>query len=114
MLSDMQSPEGGFYSTRDADSEGGEGLYYVWTPDEVRELLDSESYTLFATHFGLNVDANFESKWHLSVRKLIKNMAEETGRDESSIKENIDAARKILLQSRSQRVAPGREGTKSN
>ena len=109
ILSDMQSPEGGFYSTRDADSEGGEGLYYVWTPDEVRALLDSESYTLFAAHFGLNADANFEGKWHLSVRKLIKTIAEETGREKSSITKNIDAARKILLQSRSQRIAPGRD-----
>ncbi len=109
MLSDMQSPQGGFYSTRDADSEGEEGLYYVWTPDEVRKLLDSESYPLFADHFGLNADANFDGKWHLSVRKPSKSIAEETGREESDIDQKIDAARQILLQSRSQRVAPGRD-----
>ena len=109
MLSDMQSPHGGFYSTRDADSEGEEGLYYVWTPDEVRELLDDDSYPLFADHFGLNADANFEGKWHLSVRKLAKTIAEETAREEREIVEQIDAAREILLEARSQRIAPGRD-----
>ena len=109
ILSDMQSPEGGLYSTRDADSEGEEGLYYVWTPEEVRQLLDDETYKLFAARFGLNADANFEGKWHLSVRKLIKTIAEETGQEENDIEEKIDAARKILLHSRSQRIAPGRD-----
>ncbi len=109
MLSDMQAPEGGFYSTRDADSEGEEGLYYVWTPEEVRELLDDDSYPLFADHFGLNADANFEGKWHLSVRKLAKTIAEETGQDEHDIDQIIDDARRILLQTRNRRVAPGRD-----
>ncbi len=109
MLADMQSPNGGFYSTRDADSDGEEGLYYVWTPDEVRKLLDDDSYPLFADYFGLNAEANFEGKWHLSVRKLLKTMAEETGRDESEIAQKLDASRKILLHARSQRTAPGRD-----
>ncbi len=109
MLSDMQSPEGGFYSTRDADSEGEEGLYYVWTPDEVRELLDDDSYLLFADHFGLSEDANFEGKWHLSVRKLSKSIAEDTGRKEGDVDQIIDDARQTLLQARNQRVAPGRD-----
>jgi uncharacterized protein YyaL (SSP411 family) len=109
ILSDMRSPEGGFYSTRDADSEGEEGRYYVWTPDEVRELLNGDGYELFATRFGLNTDANFEGRWHLSVRKLIKAIAEETGQEEDDVEEKIDAARKTLLQARSQRVAPGRD-----
>jgi len=109
MLSDMQSSEGGFYSTRDADSEGEEGLYYVWTPEEVRELLDDDSYALFADHFGLNEDANFEGKWHLSVRKPSKTIAGETGQDERDVEQIINDARQILLQARSQRVAPGRD-----
>jgi len=99
MLADMQSPEGGFYSTRDADSEGEEGLYYVWTPEEVQHLLDEETYPLFADHFGLNSEANFEGKWHLTVRKQVDDVA----------RHKIDAARQILLVARSKRVAPGRD-----
>lgn len=109
MLSDMQSPEGGFYSTRDADSEGEEGIYYVWTPNEVQELLDSENQAFFAARFGLDSNANFEDKWHLSMHKPLKSIAEEAGQEESTIEEKINASRKILLQSRLQRVAPGRD-----
>jgi hypothetical protein len=99
MISDMQSPEGGFYSTRDADSEGEEGLYYVWTRDEVRESLGDDSYRLFAEHFGLNAEANFEGKWHLTVRKPADDIAQE----------KIDVARLVLLNARRLRVAPGRD-----
>jgi uncharacterized protein YyaL (SSP411 family) len=89
--------------------EGEEGLYYVWTPEEVRKLLDENSYALFAEHFGLNGEANFEGKWHLSVRKLARTIAEESGQEEHDIEEKIDAARPILLKTREQRVAPGRD-----
>jgi uncharacterized protein YyaL (SSP411 family) len=109
MLADMQSPQGGFYSTRDADSEGEEGLYYVWTPEEVRRLLDEDSYEIVAEHFGLNTEANFEGKWHLSVRKPARTIAGETGREENDVEANIDAARQVLLQTRNQRAAPGRD-----
>ncbi len=102
MLADMCSPKGGFYSTRDADSEGEEGLYYVWTPEEVRQLLDEETYSIFADRFGLNSEANFEGKWHLTVRKA-------TERQDDDIEEKIDSARKVLLEARNKRVAPGRD-----
>ncbi|MFQ6006261.1 MAG: thioredoxin domain-containing protein, partial [Woeseia sp.] len=109
MLSDMQSPEGGFYSTRDADSEGEEGRYYVWTPEEARNLLDSETGNLLATRFGLDADANFDGKWHLTVRHRIETIAEAAGLKQSDVEEKIDDARRILLDARSQRVAPGRD-----
>jgi len=109
MLSDMRSPGGSFYSTRDADSDGEEGLYYVWTPEEVKKLLDDESYPLVAEHFGLDSEANFEGKWHLTVRKLCKTIAEERGQDLQQVEEKIDAARRILLQTRGKRIAPDRD-----
>jgi uncharacterized protein YyaL (SSP411 family) len=109
ILSDMQSLEGGFYSTRDADSEGEEGLYYIWTPDEIQELLDNEKQVFFAARFGLDANANFEGKWHLSMRKLLKSIAANTGQEENIIEEKINVSRKILLQSRLQRIAPSRD-----
>jgi uncharacterized protein YyaL (SSP411 family) len=71
--------------------------------------LDVDSYQLFADRFGLNADANFEGKWHLSVRKLSKTIAGETAREEADVERIIDAARQTLLQARSRRVAPGRD-----
>ena len=60
MLADMQADNGGFFSTRDADSEGEEGLYYLWTPEQVEKLL-GDDYGLFARRFGLDQEANFEA-----------------------------------------------------
>jgi uncharacterized protein YyaL (SSP411 family) len=69
LLADMQDANGGFYATRDADSEGEEGLYYLWDPDEVRELL-GDDFALFARRFGLDQAPNFEGRWHLTVMRL--------------------------------------------
>jgi uncharacterized protein YyaL (SSP411 family) len=98
MLADMSDADGGFYSSRDADSEGEEGKYYVWTPDEVSALLDPDHYTLFARRFGLDEPANFEGKWHLTVREDVE--------DPDAV---IDKARESLLADRGKRIAPGRD-----
>jgi uncharacterized protein YyaL (SSP411 family) len=109
ILSDMQSPNGGFYSTRDADSEGEEGLYYVWTREEVQALLPAEQYEVFARHFGLSRDANFEGKWHLAVRETQKAIAEDSGTAEKAVAELINSARATLFRARDKRIAPGRD-----
>ena len=109
MLADMLSDSGGFYSTRDADSEGEEGLFYVWTPEQVKSLLPADSYDLFARRFGLNHDANFEGKWHLTVRESIEDLAGSTGRSEEDTASIINAARQQLLEERSKRVHPERD-----
>ena len=96
MLADMRSPEGSFYSAYDADSEGEEGKFYVWTPDEVRALVDDESFELLARRFGLDQEPNFEGKWHLTVRG-----------DVDDPEEKIDAALATLRTERARRVPPG-------
>ena len=109
MLLDMLAGSGGFYSTRDADSEGEEGLFYVWTPEQVQGLLSADSYELFARRFGLNEAANFEGKWHLTVRESIEDLAGSTGRSEEDTASLIDSARQTLLEERSKRVHPARD-----
>ncbi len=108
MLADMQADNGGFFATRDADSEGHEGIYYLWTPEQLRELL-GDDYEVFAQRFGLNHDANFEGQWHLTVRDSISDIATATGRKEKDVTSIIDAAKKTLLHERLKRVAPGRD-----
>ncbi len=96
MLADMVSPDGGFYSAYDADSEGEEGKFYVWTPEEAGALLDDDAFALLARRFGLDKEANFEGKWHLTVRE---NVEDPDGK--------IEAALATLLAERAKRVPPG-------
>ena len=109
MLSDMRSPEGSFYATRDADSEGEEGRYYVWTPEQVAALIDADDYAVFARHFGLDAPANFEGQWHLSVRATLEELAEDMSCGANDVADTIDRARQILLKERETRVAPARD-----
>ena len=68
LASEMQAPEGGYYAALDADSEGEEGKYYVWQPEEVEQIIGAEAYPQFAEAFGLDQAANFESEaWHLKT-----------------------------------------------
>jgi uncharacterized protein YyaL (SSP411 family) len=99
MLADMQAENGGFFSTRDADSEGEEGLYYLWTPEQVEKLL-GDDFAVFASRFGLDKEANFEGQWHLTVREPV---ADDDARDA------IERSRKILLEERMTRIAPDRD-----
>ncbi len=109
---------GGYYSSYDADSKdeqghSHEGLFYVWTPEEVRKLLDAEKnkdeYALFARRFGLDQKANFEGAWHLHVYKSIQQLSQEFNLSEAVVIEKIDSARKKLLTARNQRIWPGRD-----
>jgi uncharacterized protein YyaL (SSP411 family) len=98
VLREMQSPEGGYYSSLDADSEGEEGKFYVWTPDEVKALLAEDELDVARTAFGLERAPNFEnSHWHLV-------MANEP--DDRTL---LDSARTKLLAAREKRVRPGRD-----
>ena len=108
MLADMQADNGGFFATRDADSEGHEGIYYLWRPEQVQELL-GDDYEVFARRFGLDQDANFEGQWHLTVRESIGDVAAASGRNEKDVVSIIDRAAKTLLTERLKRVPPGRD-----
>ena len=108
-IREMQAPQGGYYSSFDADSEGHEGKFYVWDRDTVREALTSEEYAVFAPHFGLDRAPNFEGHWHLHVFKSTQEVAERLGRTEAEVTALIDSARKKLLSLRKARVWPGRD-----
>ena len=110
MLRDLGAPGHAFYSTLDADSEGHEGKFYVWTPDEVSALLDPEEYVVFARRFGLDRDANFEGKdWHLHVFRSVGDIATDFGLQLPDVEARLDTARAKLLAVRNKRVWPGRD-----
>ncbi len=109
ILRDLRAPGGGFYSTIDADSEGHEGKFYVWTPDQVRDVVEPEHYDAFARRFGLDRDANFEGAWHLHTFRSTSDIATELALDEGTVEAQIEAARVKLLEVRDARVRPGRD-----
>ncbi|HEX6829153.1 MAG TPA: hypothetical protein VF104_09245, partial [Burkholderiales bacterium] len=110
VMREMQSPEGGYYSTLDADSEHEEGKYYVWTPDEVRALLAPEEYAVLAPHFGLDGPPNFEHRhWHLRVVKPLDAVVSALGLSVEEGRRLLEAGRASLFAAREGRVRPGRD-----
>jgi len=115
-LRDMRSPEGGFYSSFDADSEGHEGEFYVWDRAEVRTLLTPEEYALMATRFGLDREPNFEGRYHLhAFAPLDAVPLDAVPLDAVPLDKQADrsrllnSARAKLLAARNLRVWPGRD-----
>ena len=109
MLREMRSPQGGFYSSLDADSEGHEGKFYVWTRAEVQGLLTPREYAAFARRFGLNLNANFEGEWHLYIVESIDDIAAALGESVPAVAELLDRARAKLRSVRDARVWPARD-----
>ena len=110
VIREMQSPEGGYYSTLDADSEGKEGKFYVWTPDEVKSLLDDDEFRAFAARYGLDGEPNFEGEaWHLHTFKDWTQVAADAGVDEARARALVAGAKPRLFEVRSKRVWPGRD-----
>ena len=100
VLREMQSPDGGYYSSIDADSEGEEGRFYVWSREEVETVLDAAEYAVAARHWGLAGSSNFENNhWHLRV-------AADLPAEQETL---LEAARRKLFALREGRVHPGRD-----
>jgi uncharacterized protein len=109
LMRDMQSPQGGFYSSFDADSEGHEGKFYVWDRAEVKAALSAEEFALFEPRYGLDRSPNFEGKWHLHIFRSIDQVARMAQVDLQHAVRVLNAARVKLLDLREQRVAPARD-----
>ena len=106
---EMQAPEGGYYATIDADSEGGEGTFYVWDKREVTALLDPEDAEIAKRYFGLDKAPNFEGKWHLRVSTPVESLAKDLNTEEETIRAGIERSKRILFSHRRSRPRPGRD-----
>ncbi|MBS0351101.1 MAG: thioredoxin domain-containing protein [Proteobacteria bacterium] len=93
---EMLAPEGGFYSSINADSEQVEGKYYYWDRNEVRQVLSHLEYTAIDDYFGLNRPPNFEGHWHLYIAV----------QDQSVYRQWLEPAKAKLLAARKRRVHP--------
>ncbi len=104
---EMQSPSGTFFAALDADSEGTEGKFYVWTPEQVKTLLSADFYPQFAYKYGLDRADNFEGQWHLHAYHSNQAVADEFHFDLDSFTAQLNASHKILLDERNTRIRPG-------
>jgi uncharacterized protein YyaL (SSP411 family) len=109
-MREMQAPQGGYYSSLDADSEGEEGKFYVWTVDEVAKLLTPEEFEVASAVFGLDRPPNFENEyWHLVIARPLAEVAGALGMNEGAAEVLLDSAREKLRIAREKRVRPGRD-----
>ncbi len=103
---DMRAPGGGFYAASDADSEGEEGTFFVWTPDEIAAALAPAATSVVLAHYGVTDAGNFEGKNILHVARPLETVATELGSDPTSARALLDEARQTLRTTRASRVPP--------
>ncbi|MFN2114641.1 MAG: thioredoxin domain-containing protein [Anaerolineae bacterium] len=111
---DMTSPEGGFYSAEDADSEGEEGRFYVWTESELREVLGDEDYRLVEGVFDVKPGGNFADEATgrrtganvLHMPRGLEDAAARLGVGTDAIRDRLEPIRRQLLERRAERVRP--------
>jgi uncharacterized protein YyaL (SSP411 family) len=111
---EMQPPaaaaDGGYYSSLDADSEGVEGKFYVWTREEIEALLERDEFAVCAPHFGIDGPANFEAHyWNPRVTRPLAQVADALGVPLVQAEARLASARATLFAAREQRVRPGRD-----
>ena len=105
---EMRAPDGAFYSSLDADSEGEEGKFYVFTPDEVRGILMPAEWEVAAPHFGLDHPPNFEHHaWHLRVTEPLTSIAKRLSISLPDAQTRLVGAKAALFAAREKRVRPG-------
>ncbi|MEO6148035.1 MAG: thioredoxin domain-containing protein [Sulfuriferula sp.] len=110
VMREMQSSQGGYYSSLDADSEHEEGKFYVWTPQQVSELLSEEEYAIAAPYYGLDRPPNFENKhWNLIVSQPLATIAEAHQQPLQQLEQLLNSAQQKLLSARAERIRPGRD-----
>jgi uncharacterized protein YyaL (SSP411 family) len=117
VIRDLGSPEGAFYSSEDADSEGMEGKFYIWTLEEVQQALGEEDARLFASHYDVTEWGNWQHpgdahvpagpKNILQVVREVETIARLNGEDAAALETRFAAMRGRMLEARSKRPRPG-------
>ncbi|WP_372910718.1 thioredoxin domain-containing protein [Salinigranum sp.] len=107
---ELSHPEGGFYSTLDARSGGEEGTFYVWTPEQVADVLDDDDLVgLVCDRYGITPGGNFEGATVLTLAASLSDLADEYDLDVETVRERLDDARDRLFEAREERVRPARD-----
>jgi len=107
VLREMTSPQGAFYSATDADSEGEEGRFFVWTREQVEAVLDEETARRFCEHYDVTESGNWEGNSIPNTPQPIEASAARLGIPGADLQASLEKARGLLYEERSKRVAPG-------
>jgi hypothetical protein len=109
-MREMQSPEGGYYSSLDADSEGEEGKFYVWTREELHAVLTPGEWAVAIPHYGFDRGPNFEGHaWNPVVATTLAAVVDSLGIAEPEAAARLATARAKLFGAREKRIRPGRD-----
>lgn len=106
---EMTDRTGGFYSSQDADSEGEEGKFFVWTPQQVTHLLGEEDARLFCRYFDITEFGNFEGHNILHIEEDLNVIAKLMGVSPERLSEVIARGKRILFETRETRIKPHRD-----
>ncbi|MDE3075663.1 MAG: thioredoxin domain-containing protein, partial [Chloroflexota bacterium] len=109
VVREMASPEGGFYSTQDADSEGEEGKFFVWTADELEALVGPGDARLFGRYYDVTPAGNWEGKNILHAAGTASQLESEFGLQPEELAASLERSRQRLLAVRERRIRPGRD-----
>jgi len=109
VLREMTDSSGGFYSAQDADSEGVEGKFFVWSPDEINSVMGDADGEVFAGYYGVTGAGNFEGKNILNIRQDPEEFAETKGLTVDQLGDIINRGSKALFEVREQRIHPMRD-----
>jgi len=109
LLREMHDPEGGFYSTQDADSEGEEGKFFVWTLAEVEALLGAEDAEVFTRMYDVTEEGNFEEKNILHPILNVDQASKFFRKEKSEIEALIGRSKQKLFTAREKRIKPFRD-----
>jgi uncharacterized protein YyaL (SSP411 family) len=110
VLRDMTDPEGGFYSAEDADSEGKEGVFYLWELKQINSILNKDEAEIFAAYYGVTKKGNFEdNKTILNIEIPIAQLEEKFQKDHTTIMDVLSNTRSKVFNERAKRIRPHRD-----
>src|SRR6185369_2187755 len=109
VMREMTDVAGGFYSTQDADSEGEEGKFFVWSKHEVVEALGKESGEVFCDYYNVTERGNFEGHNILNIQASLEDVATRHKTDVKDLRAALEQSRTTLFEIREQRIKPGRD-----
>lgn len=110
VLRDMTSPEGAFYSSENADSEGEEGKFYVWTEEEIKAILGKDQGNIFTRFYGVTKKGNFEGgRSILHISRPLEEFSRNSGMTTDQLEKSLEQSRRKLFAVREQRVHPSKD-----